>query len=950
MCLRILSIASVLVAALFGQDAYPPSKPLLRIETGMHTAAIRRIDTDSAGRFAVTASDDKTARVWDLKTGDLLTTLRPPQGEGDEGRLYAVAISPDGQTVALGGYAGIPRGPFSIYLFDRASATLSRRIGGLPEVVHHLAYSPDGRFLVAALGGKNGIRVFDAADGHQVASDADYADDSYWAEFDRNNRIVTASLDGFVRLYDATFRLNSKRRAPGGKHPICARFSPDGSRVAVGFDESTAVNILSGTDLSFVVAPDTRAANNRDLSSVAWSSDGRMFYASGGYSDSGQRPIFVWSDAGRGAATIWPGPVNTVMDLRTLPNGDVLAGAYDPFLGLIDRNGRWVWRKTADIVDHRDNQDELLLSGDGTTVDFGFNTVDSTGEFKRQTARFSITDRSLTLDPASNRNLKAPRTDGLKIEGAINSHKPTLQGRALTIDQYEMSRSFAISTTADTFVLGTEFWLRMFDRQGKEQWHVPVPVVAWDVNLTSDGRYAIAAFGDGTIRWYAASNGEEVLALFVHRDGKRWVVWTPEGFFDSSPGGESLVGYHLNHGPEQAGDFIKVDQVFDLFYRSDLVSQRLKPGGAEAVRAAREKIGDVATILAGGLPPTLELLSPANSQTSGAFELQFRAKNQGGGVGRVVYRVDGIEIEGRPVAPKLPGQDTLNRRFDLSPGRHEVTAAVYNGKNQLAARSISAIVNVTQSERQPTLYVLAAGITNYRDHSLNDGVKFAASDARDLTALLQQQTQGLYSATAPYLLVDSQATRENIGKAIGEIAAKIQPSDVFVMYLAGHGTAIQGDYYFVPWGVTYTSENALMHQSLDTEAIRKLLASIPAKKTLLLLDTCGSGAIAGSRGPGDKAAIGKLSRISGRAILAASETEQMALEGYGGHGVFTFALLEALAKAPMNERGEIEVSRLADYVIERVPSITEEHWHYEQFPVWEFTGQTFPIARQTAPR
>jgi uncharacterized caspase-like protein len=171
------------------------------------------------------------------------------------------------------------------------------------------------------------------------------------------------------------------------------------------------------------------------------------------------------------------------------------------------------------------------------------------------------------------------------------------------------------------------------------------------------------------------------------------------------------------------------------------------------------------------------------------------------------------------------------------------------------------------------------------------------------------------------------------------------------MYLAGHGTAIEGDYYFVPWGVTYTSENALKQQSLDTEAIRKLLASIPAKKSLLLLDTCGSGAFANGRaGPGDKAALGKLSRISGRAVLAASETEQMALEGHEGHGVFTFAVLEALGKAPMNERGEIEISRLADYVIERVPRITEEHWHYEQYPVWEFTGQTFPIARQTRPR
>ena len=827
----------------------------------------------------------------------------------------------------------------------------SREIRGSPNVVVHLAFSPNGRFLIAALGEKSGIRVFDAADGHQVASDADYGGSVEWAEFDRNNRIVTAADDGFVRLYDATLHLRAKIPGMGGKFPMSARFSPDGTRVAVGFYDSSVVNVFSGNDLSFVLAADTSTAKNGDLQSTAWSSDGRTLYAGGRYRASGQSAILAWADGGRGPATMWPGPGDTVFDLRSVPGGGPLVGAGDPLLGLIDGNGRWVWRKTADILDLRNNRQKLLVSGDGGVIDFGFNTVDPTGALKRQTVRFSFADRSLTLDSVPNPDLKAPRTEGLQIEDAINSDKPTLEGRALAIRQYEISRSFAISSTADTFILGTEWNLRLFDRQGNQRWHAPVPGEAWAVNLTSDGRYAIAAFGDGTIRWYTTSNGEEVLALFVHRDGKRWVAWTPEGFFDSSPGGESLIGYHLNRGPDHAGDFIKVDQVFNLFYRSDLVSQRLKPGGAESMRTAREHIGDVATILAGGLPPTLELLSPADSQSPGAFEFQLRAKDQGGRIGRVVYKVDGIEIEGRPIAPRLPGQDVLNRRFDLSPGRHEVSATVYNGKNQLASRSISAIVNVAQSERQPTLYLLAAGISSYRDNSLNDGVKFAASDARDLASLLQRQTQGLYSAAPPHVLVDGQATKENLATAIGDIASKIQPSDVFVMYLAGHGTAIEGDYYFVPWGVAYTSENALKQQSLDTEAIRKLLASIPAKKTLLLLDTCGSGAFTNGRaGPADKAAIGKLSRISGRAILAASETEQMALEGYDGHGVFTFAVLEALAKAPMNERGEIEVSRLADYVIERVPKITEEHWHYEQFPVWEFTGQTFPIARQTSPR
>ena len=86
-----------------------------------------------------------------MPEGRLLQVLRPPIGEGNEGRLYAVAISPDARTIATGGWTG-REGNYSIYLFDRQSGRLTRRIGGLPNVIAHLAYSKDGRFLAAGLG------------------------------------------------------------------------------------------------------------------------------------------------------------------------------------------------------------------------------------------------------------------------------------------------------------------------------------------------------------------------------------------------------------------------------------------------------------------------------------------------------------------------------------------------------------------------------------------------------------------------------------------------------------------------------------------------------------------------------------------------------------------------------------------------------------------------------
>ena len=61
---------------------------------------------------------------------------------------------------------------------------------------------------------------------------------------------------------------------------------------------------------------------------------------------------------------------------------------------------------------------------------------------------------------------------------------------------------------------------------------------------------AVAAYADGTIRWHRLSDGKELLAFFPHKDKKRWVLWTPSGYYDASPGGEELIGWHVSNGKD----------------------------------------------------------------------------------------------------------------------------------------------------------------------------------------------------------------------------------------------------------------------------------------------------------------------------------------------------------------------------------------------------------------
>src|SRR4051812_35198315 len=150
----------------------PDPAPVLRIETGMHTAPISRIDVDAQCRLLATGSTDKTVRLWSMPDGKLLRTQRLPIGPGSEGSAYAVAVSPDGRQVAAG-WTASTNADDGVYVFDSATGTSMRRLGAFPNVVNHLAFSPDGRRLAVALG-RGGLRVLDVASGRELMSDPDF--------------------------------------------------------------------------------------------------------------------------------------------------------------------------------------------------------------------------------------------------------------------------------------------------------------------------------------------------------------------------------------------------------------------------------------------------------------------------------------------------------------------------------------------------------------------------------------------------------------------------------------------------------------------------------------------------------------------------------------------------------------------------------------------------------
>ena len=356
-------LPALLFSALPSAMAQLYEQPVLVVDPGMHTAPIKSVGVDAAGHFIVTGSEDKTVRLWSPTDGKLLRTIRMPAGPGDLGKIYAVAMRPDGDLVAVGGQ-------HSIYLVETLTGKMTARIAGLPSGTNSLAFSSDGRYLAAGLFGSNGLRVYDRdRQWAEAFHDMAYGGNRLWALTfaSDDGRLATASFDGMVRLYDRDFKLVvPPRKATGGDRPFRIAFSPDGNVLALGYDGRAVVDLFDGHSLAPLPGPNLDGLRNGGLSQIAWSKDGNTLYAGGGLS------VIAWAEAGRSERRALPAGNNAVSGLAALPDGGLVVAAQDPFLELLEPNGRPRWAHPSPVADFRGQADTLSVSADGTIVDFGF--------------------------------------------------------------------------------------------------------------------------------------------------------------------------------------------------------------------------------------------------------------------------------------------------------------------------------------------------------------------------------------------------------------------------------------------------------------------------------------------------------------------------------------------------------------------------------------------------
>lgn len=202
--------------------------------------------------------------------------------------------------------------------------------------------------------------------------------------------------------------------------------------------------------------------------------------------------------------------------------------------------------------------------------------------------------------------------------------------------------------------------------------------------------------------------------------------------------------------------------------------------------------------------------------------------------------------------------------------------------------------------------------------------------------------------TAAVNRFDEDVTKSNLASSFQKLSAQVEADDVFVFYIAGYGTTYEdGDYYYLPSDFRYTGSESIAEGGISKNDFTKFLSLIKAGKTLILLDTCQSGAFLSTEARGgltEKTAIDRLTRATGHATIAASSDLQDAMEGYNGHGIFTYTVVEGLSgKADADNDGFITLQELSAYTETEVPRRSYEKWGYEQIPQRDLRRQDFPI-------
>jgi WD40 repeat protein len=239
-------------------------------DTGGHAGLIRGLAVTTDGRFVVSAGDDKVIRVWDWRAQETVRRIRGAATAGNEGRIYALALSPDDRWLAVAGWLmGDQPDRDAIRIYDFTTGELRRVLRGHGDVIISLAFSPDGTKIISgsmdtlsAIWDIESGKVLHVLRGHEEPTRRHHV---YGTAFSSDGkRVVTGAYDGLAFIYETETGKQIGQPLRGHKDKIhSVAVQPGGNVIATGdlSGEIRLWNLMTGQPIAVPNRPAGPQAN-----------------------------------------------------------------------------------------------------------------------------------------------------------------------------------------------------------------------------------------------------------------------------------------------------------------------------------------------------------------------------------------------------------------------------------------------------------------------------------------------------------------------------------------------------------------------------------------------------------------------------------------------------------------------------------------------------------------
>ena len=463
------------------------------------------------------------------------------------------------------------------------------------------------------------------------------------------------------------------------------------------------------------------------------------------------------------------------------------------------------------------------------------------------------------------------------------------------------------------------------------------PILA--LQFIDHGRRLLGADANGVLHVWDVASTRETLKLISTETG--WTVVDDAGRFDSSEAGMPNVAW------EAGEQELPIDNFSQQHYEPGLLASHLQND---------RFINRQPPIVPQGitLPPQVTVQLPASRNSGQVLEVTVEVIDQGGGITDIRLYHNGKIVPSD--AMREIGVGKVDERvkktvaFTVTPiaGRNEFKALAANtmGIDSLA-HGVHADFSGPPS--QPSLHVMTVGINRYQDSSMN--LDYSVADAQAIAALLNNQQKLPVSRVTHHGLYDENATKNAIVQQLQSLTQAPQ-EDLLALYLAGHGVAIQGEWYFLPHEtVVKDDESYYTRVGLSASEIRQFLAKMKMQRILIMVDACYSGAgvqVFRKMQDTQRHFSRSLSKTVGIVMLAATRQDQEAAELSDlGHGLFTYVVQKGLrGDADTNPRDtQVSAHEVVGFSSLEIPAFSSKYLQAAQEPTAFTMGSDFALLK-----